>query len=73
MALIAAVPVADPDIPEPVIVEGEAPSPLNPPAGCRFHTRCPFVMARCRSDEPALREVEPGHWVACHLAGEDRP
>jgi oligopeptide transport system ATP-binding protein len=66
-ALIAAVPVADPDIPEQVIVAGEAPSPLNPPTGCRFHTRCPFVMAECRTDEPVLREVEDRHWVACHL------
>jgi len=66
-ALIAAVPVADPDIPEHVIVEGEAPSPLNPPAGCRFHTRCPFAMERCRTDAPVLREVEDGHWVACYL------
>jgi oligopeptide/dipeptide ABC transporter ATP-binding protein len=46
---------------------GEVPSPLNPPPGCRFHTRCPFVMAQCSQDEPPLREIAPGHWAACHL------
>lgn len=66
-ALIAAVPVPDPDFPEPVIVVGETPSPLNPPSGCRFHTRCPRAVAQCRSLEPVLREVAPNHWAACHL------
>jgi len=66
-ALIAAVPVPDPDVPEPVVVAGETPSPLNPPSGCRFHTRCPSVIAECRSLDPVLREVSPGHWAACHL------
>src|SRR5262249_44795977 len=66
-ALIAAVPVPDPDVPEPMIVAGETPSPLNPPSGCRFHTRCPSAIAECRSLDPVLREVSPGHWAACHL------
>jgi len=69
-ALIASVPVADPDVPEPEIVTGEAPSPLHPPPGCRFHTRCRFTVPLCRTQEPPLREVEARHWVACHLAGQ---
>lgn len=48
-------------------IEGEIPSPLNPPAGCRFCTRCDKVMPRCREEAPAYREVSPGHWTACHL------
>ena len=50
-----------------VILTGDVPSPINPPAGCHFHTRCPYAMSRCRSDEPELREVRSGHWAACHL------
>ncbi len=50
-----------------VILEGDVPSPINPPSGCHFHSRCPYAMARCRSDAPALREVQAGHWAACHL------
>jgi oligopeptide/dipeptide ABC transporter ATP-binding protein len=67
-ALLAAVPVPDPARPRArVILGGEVPSPSNPPPGCRFHTRCPYVMARCRSEAPRLREVAPGHFAACHL------
>ena len=50
-----------------IVLEGEIPSPLNPPSGCRFHTRCPFVMARCAQEEPPLRELTPDHYAACHL------
>jgi oligopeptide/dipeptide ABC transporter ATP-binding protein len=62
------VPVPDPAIKRTkLVVQGDVPSPLNPPPGCRFHTRCPYAEARCRQEIPALREVEPGHHVACHL------
>ena len=50
-----------------VILKGDVPSPINPPPGCHFHTRCPYVTARCRYEAPALREVTPGHWASCHL------
>ena len=50
-------------------IEGDVPSAANPPSGCRFHTRCPIAVARCSSEPPALREMAPGHTVACHLAG----
>jgi peptide/nickel transport system ATP-binding protein/oligopeptide transport system ATP-binding protein len=50
-----------------VILKGDVPSPINPPSGCHFHARCPYAMARCRHDVPALREVIPGHWASCHL------
>jgi oligopeptide/dipeptide ABC transporter ATP-binding protein len=67
-ALLAAVPVPDPAIKRTkLVVQGDVPSPLNPPPGCRFHTRCPYAVARCKVDVPLLREVEPGHHVACHL------
>jgi oligopeptide/dipeptide ABC transporter ATP-binding protein len=67
-ALLAAVPVPDPAIKRTrLVVQGDVPSPLNPPPGCRFHTRCPYAEARCKVEVPLLREVEPGHHVACHL------
>jgi peptide/nickel transport system ATP-binding protein/oligopeptide transport system ATP-binding protein len=50
-----------------VILGGEVPSPINPPPGCQFHTRCPYATARCRSEAPVLREVTPGHFASCHL------
>jgi oligopeptide/dipeptide ABC transporter ATP-binding protein len=67
-ALLAAVPVPDPAIKRTkLVVQGDVPSPLNPPPGCRFHTRCPYMVPRCKEEVPALREIEPGHHVACHL------
>jgi len=70
-ALLAAVPIPDPELEarrERVVLGGEVPSPLNPPAGCVFHPRCPIVVDRCRAEVPPLREVKPGHWAACFLA-----
>ncbi len=67
-ALIAAAPVPDPRVNrDRIVLEGDVPSPMDPPPGCHFHTRCPYAVARCRTDEPPLAEVEPGHFVACHL------
>jgi oligopeptide/dipeptide ABC transporter ATP-binding protein len=67
-ALLAAVPVPDPAARRAKrVLQGDVPSPLHPPAGCHFHTRCPYAEARCRTETPRLREVEPGHHVACHL------
>jgi oligopeptide/dipeptide ABC transporter ATP-binding protein len=67
-ALFSAVLMARPNRQdEEIELKGEVPSPLNPPSGCRFHTRCPYVMPRCSQEEPQLRDVTPGHAVACHL------
>jgi len=67
-ALLSAVPTPDPEAKrERIILAGDVPSPINPPSGCRFHTRCPYAMARCSREEPQVREVKPGHQVACHL------
>jgi oligopeptide transport system ATP-binding protein len=70
-ALLSAVPIPDPEIElhrERIVLGGEVPSPLSPPSGCVFHPRCPIAVARCSEDVPALREVRPGQWGACHLA-----
>ena len=70
-ALMSAIPEADPSqIMKPVLLEGERPSPANPPVGCRFHTRCQYVTQICRESPPALKEGEAGHLVACHRAVE---
>ncbi|WP_144511768.1 ABC transporter ATP-binding protein [Bacillus sp. FJAT-22090] len=70
-ALLSAVPVPDPEHQrEQIILEGDIPSPSNPPTGCTFHTRCPFKMEACTSVVPKLEEVKPGHFVACHLYNE---
>jgi oligopeptide/dipeptide ABC transporter ATP-binding protein len=67
-ALLAAVPVPDPATRrEKIVVQGDVPSPLRPPPGCHFHTRCRYAVERCRTEVPALREVESGHLAACHL------
>ena len=68
-ALLSAVPVpkARARGRERVILTGDVPSPINPPSGCHFHTRCPFAMSRCRHETPTLREVQPSHWASCHL------
>jgi oligopeptide/dipeptide ABC transporter ATP-binding protein len=67
-ALLSAVPVPDPQAKRKrIILTGDVPSPINPPPGCRFHTRCPYAEPRCKVEEPQMREVYPGHFVACHL------
>jgi oligopeptide/dipeptide ABC transporter ATP-binding protein len=68
-ALIAAVPEPGPGAPPPVPLAGEIPSPLHPPAGCHFHTRCPKAEPRCRQVDPELREERPGRLVRCHFPG----
>ncbi len=66
-ALVASVPIPDPTRkPEGGRIQGEPPSPMNPPSGCRFRTRCPMASEQCANEEPQLREVAPGHFVACH-------
>jgi oligopeptide transport system ATP-binding protein len=68
--LLSAVPVPDPQISrarQRIILEGDIPSPMNPPSGCRFHTRCPYAVARCSEEIPEWREIEPEHFAACHI------
>ena len=67
-ALMAAAPIAAPKARNArLVIEGDVPSPINPPPGCHFHTRCPYAEARCRVEAPPLQEIAPGHVVACHL------
>ena len=71
-ALISAIPEPDPDrVKKRVLLAGDVPSPVDPPRGCRFHTRCPHACERCRAEEPILRDLGNGHLVACHFAGEN--
>ena len=68
-ALLSAVPIPKSGMRgrKRVILKGDVPSPINPPPGCHFHTRCPYAMPRCKVDVPTLTEVRPGHWASCHL------
>jgi len=69
-ALISAIPIPKPNLErERIILQGEVPSPLNPPSGCRFHPRCPVAMERCSVEEPEFLEYRPDHWVACFQVG----
>ena len=68
-ALLSAIPIPDPQKRRNrIILSGDVPSPSNPPSGCRFHTRCRFATEKCRLEEPELREIRPGHFVACHYS-----
>jgi oligopeptide/dipeptide ABC transporter ATP-binding protein len=68
-ALLSAVPVVDPASKrQRIVLPGDVPSPIDPPSGCPFHPRCPVAEDRCRAEKPALRELVPGHFAACHLA-----
>jgi oligopeptide transport system ATP-binding protein len=70
-ALLSASPIPDPSVRrDRVILTGDVPSPISPPSGCRFHTRCPYVRDICRSNEPLLKETSSGHRTACHFAGK---
>jgi oligopeptide transport system ATP-binding protein len=76
VSLVSAIPPPDPLLAEQterVIISGDIPSPLHPPSGCRFRTRCPRAFERCSAEEPALREMSPGHHMACHLEPGGQP
>ena len=70
-SLLSAVPIADPEVQmERIPLEGEIPNPANPPSGCYFHTRCRYCTEKCKEEAPEYKEMEPGHFVACHRAEE---
>jgi oligopeptide transport system ATP-binding protein len=72
-ALLSAIPIPDPAVEKRrkrIVLTGDIPSPVNPPSGCRFHTRCPVAFDRCITEEPPLREYAPGHFAACHWVEE---
>ncbi len=75
-ALISAVPVPDPEIEakrERIILSGDVPSPINPPSGCHFHTRCPFAIEECKKTDPELVEIKPNHFAACIRISPEKP
>ena len=70
-ALFSAIPIPDPKVKkERIVLEGSIPSPANPPQGCKFHTRCAHCMEKCKHEVPVQKEIEPGHYVVCHLYDE---
>jgi peptide/nickel transport system ATP-binding protein len=74
-ALLSAIPIPDPDAEQKrkrIVLEGEVPSPTNPPSGCRFRTRCPHAMEVCSELVPKMQEIKPDHWVACHLYNDEQ-